>query len=84
MKRKLQDFIQIQSNSPQEYLQMTRQHNLRKRVRTIEDQPEETILQNNNQDSELTSNQKGTLFEEQCQEQLRSQGISCILSNASR
>ncbi len=85
MKRKLKDFIQTQSNSPQEYLQMaTKQHNLRKRLRMVENQPEETILQNNDQDSELTSNQKGILFEEQCQEQLREQGISCTLSSASR
>ena len=85
MKRKLKDFIQTQSNSPQEYLQMaTKQHNLRKRLRMVENQPEETILQNNDQNSELTSNQKGILFEEQCQEQLREQGVSCTLSSASR
>src|SRR3989337_890778 len=87
MKRTFQNFIQTQSNSPQEYLQMTtKQHNLRerKRPRMIEDQLEEEILQNNDQDDELTSNQKGLLFEEQCQEILRSQGINCTLSSASR
>ena len=87
MKRMFQTFIQTQSNSPQEYLQMTtKQHNLRKRKRqrTIENQPEEKILQNNDIDDELTSNQKGLLFEEQCQEILRSQGINCTLSSASR
>ena len=65
--RTFQTFIQTQSNLLQEYLQMTiKQHNLRerKRQRTIENQPEEIILQNNNQDDELTSNQKGLLFEE--------------------
>ena len=87
MKRTFKNFIQTQSNSPKEYLQMTtKQHNLRdrKRLRTIEDQPEEIILQNNDSNDELTSNQKGLLFEEQCQEILRSQGISCTLSSASR
>ena len=87
MKRTFKNFIQTQSNSPKEHLQMTtKQHNLRerKRIRTIEDQPEEIILQNNDPDDELTSNQKGLLFEEQCQEILRSQGISCTLSSASR
>lgn len=87
MKRTFEDFIQTQSNSPQEYLQMTtKQHNLRdrKRPRMIEDQPEEEILQNNNLDDELTSNQRGLLFEEQCQEILRSQGINCTISSAMR
>ena len=87
MKRTFKNFIQTQSNSPKEYLQMiTKQHNLRdqKRLRTIKDQPEEIILQNNDVNDELTSNQKGLLFEEQCQEILRSQGISCTLSSASR
>src|ERR1041385_1121173 len=87
MKRTFKNFIQTQSNSPKEHLQMTtKQYNLRerKRIRTIEDQPEEIILQNNNPDDELTSNQKGLLFEEQCQEILRTQGISCTLSSASR
>src|ERR1051325_1770233 len=87
MKRAFKNFIQTQSNSPKEHLQMTtKQHNLRerKRIRTIEDQPEEIILQNNDPDDELTLNQKGLLFEEQCQEILRSQGISCTLSSASR
>ena len=86
-KRTFKIFIQSQNNSSQEYLQMTiKQHNLRdrKRLRTIEDQSEEIILQNNDIDDELTSNQKGLLFEEQCQEILRSQGISCTLSSASR
>src|SRR5437763_8859779 len=62
MKRTFKNFIQTQSNSPKEHLQMTtKQHNLRdrKRLRTIEDQPEEIILQNNDIDDELTSNQKG-------------------------
>src|SRR6185312_5401437 len=84
-KRTFKIFIQSQNNSSQEHLQMTiKQHNLRdrKRLRTIEDQSEEIILQND--DVELTSNQKGLLFEEQCQEILRSQGISCTLSSASR
>ena len=87
MKRTFQTFIQTQSNSPRKYLQMTtKQQNLRerKRPRMIEDQPEEKILQNNDQNDELTSNQKGLLFEEQCQEILRSQGINCTLSSASR
>ena len=86
-KRTFKIFIQSQNNSSQEHLQMTiKQHNLRdrKRLRTIEDQSEEIILQNNDIDDELTSNQKGLLFEEQCQEILRSQGISCTLSSASR
>ena len=68
MKRTFKNFIQTQSNSPKEYSQMTtKQHNLRdrKRLSTIEDQPEEIILQNNDPDDELTSNQKGLLFEEQ-------------------
>ena len=67
MKRTFQTLIQTQSNSPRKYLQMTiKQHNLRerKRQRTIENQPEEIILQNNDQNDELTSNQKGLLFEE--------------------
>ena len=87
MKRTFKNFIQTQSNSSQEYLQMTtKQHNLRerKRSRLIKNQPEEIILQNNDQNDELTSNQKGLLFEEQCQEILRSQGINCTLSSASR
>src|SRR5256885_11227694 len=70
-KRTFKIFIQSQNNSSQEHLQMTiKQHNLRdrKRLRTIEDQSEEIILQNNDIDDELTSNQKGLLFEEQCQE----------------
>ena len=74
-KRTFKIFIQSQNNSSQEYLQMTiKQHNLRdrKRLRTIEDQSEEIILQNNDPDDELTSNQKGLLFEKQCQEILRS------------
>src|SRR2546430_17485874 len=61
-KRTFKIFIQSQNNSSQEYLQMTtKQHNLRdrKRLRTIEDQPEEIILQNNDPDDELTSNQNG-------------------------
>ena len=40
MKRTFKNFIQTQSNSPKDYLQMTtKQHNLRdrKRLRTIED-----------------------------------------------
>ena len=67
-KRTFKIFIQSQNNSSQEHLQMTiKQHNLRdrKRLRTIEDQSEEIILQNNDPDDELTSNQKGLLFEEQ-------------------
>ena len=62
MKRTFKNFIQTQSNSPKEHLQMTiKQHNLRdrKRLRPIENQPEEIILQNNDPDDELTSNQKG-------------------------
>jgi len=44
-----------------------KQHNLRdrKRLRTIENQSGEIILQNNDIEDELTSNQKGLLFEEQ-------------------
>src|SRR5438270_10164304 len=61
-KRTFKIFIQSQNNSSQEHLQMTiKQYNLRdrKRLRTIENQSEKIILQNNDIDDELTSNQKG-------------------------
>src|SRR2546423_10816731 len=47
----------------------------RKRSRPIESQPEDIIYQNQDQDSNLTPQQKGRIFEEQCQELIRSQGI---------
>ena len=56
----------------------------RKRSRPIESQPEDIIYQNQDQDSNLTPQQKGRIFEEQCQELIRSQGITCTLSQASR
>ena len=55
-----------------------------KRSRPIESQPEDIIYQNQDQDSNLTPQQKGRIFEEQCQELIRSQGITCTLSQASR
>src|SRR5205085_12030208 len=56
----------------------------RKRSRPIESQPEDIIYQNQDQDNNLTPQQKGRIFEEQCQELIRSQGITCTLSQASR
>lgn len=55
-----------------------------KRSRPIELQPEDVIYQNQDQESNLTPQQKGRLFEEQCQELIRLQGITCTLSLASR
>jgi len=55
-----------------------------KRRRLITDQPEEEIFQNNNEECKLTAQQKGALFEEECQEQLRENGITCTLSSASK
>ena len=55
----------------------------RKRSRPIESQPEDIIYQNQDQDSNLTPQQKGRIFEEQCQELIRLQGITCPMSKKS-
>ena len=57
---------------------------LKKRQRMINDQPEEEILQNQDQQCNLIPQQIGTLFEEECQEKLRARGITCTLSSASK
>src|SRR5271170_4962567 len=55
-----------------------------KRRRLITDQLADEIFQNSNEECKLTAQQKGALFEEECQEQLRKNGITCTLSSASK
>jgi hypothetical protein len=63
---------------------ITQRMKTNKRRRQIQEQPEETLFQNQDPYSRLTSQQKGLIFEEECQEQLRLHGISCTVSSASR
>ena len=70
MKRKFIDFQQdnflILINKKMTTIAQRAKNN--KRSRPIELQPEDIIYQNQDQESNLTPQQKGRLFEEQCQE----------------
>ena len=56
----------------------------RKRQRINDNQPAEELFQNQDYESELIPAQKGAIFEEECQEELRKHNIACTLSKASK